>query len=213
MPEPLIGRYLSRVPRPAVTGAIAAVGFAGSWIVALQRPVARWELRVTDWLNESSDLIAGALYPIMQAGTPAGPLVAAAAIGVWRRDWWLSATTAAVGLFTWVTAKGVKEVVQRDRPPFFLAEIVVRDGDGTGLGFISGHSAVSAATAVMVMAALPRRWRVVPPVVAGLVGVARIVNGVHFPADVIGGWSFGVLIALGALRLLDGAHPPQTDES
>ncbi len=55
----------------------------------------------------------------------------------------------------------------------------------------------------MAMAALPRRWRPLPAIVALLVGVARIVHGVHLPADVVGGWSFGVLIGLGALGVVD----------
>jgi membrane-associated phospholipid phosphatase len=55
----------------------------------------------------------------------------------------------------------------------------------------------------MAMAALPRRWRPLPAIVAFLVGVARIVHGVHLPADVVGGWSFGVLVGLGALGAVD----------
>jgi membrane-associated phospholipid phosphatase len=53
------------------------------------------------------------------------------------------------------------------------------------------------------MAALPRRWWPLPIATAVLVGVARIVHGVHLPADVVGGWSFGVLVALGALGAVD----------
>jgi membrane-associated phospholipid phosphatase len=30
-----------------------------------------------------------------------------------------------------------------------------------------------------------------------------LVHGVHLPADVVGGWCVGVLLALGALALLD----------
>jgi membrane-associated phospholipid phosphatase len=40
-------------------------------------------------------------------------------------------------------------------------------------------------------------------VTAALVGIARIVFGLHLPADVVGGWSFGVLLALGALWIVD----------
>jgi membrane-associated phospholipid phosphatase len=51
----------------------------------------------------------------------------------------------------------------------------------------------------MVMVALPRQWRPLAAVIAVLVGIARIVHGVHLPADVVGGWSFGVLLGLAGL--------------
>ncbi|MGA9279587.1 phosphatase PAP2 family protein [Ilumatobacter sp.] len=54
------------------------------------------------------------------------------------------------------------------------------------------------------MGALPRRWRWVAAHLAGCVGTARIVHGVHLPADTIGGWSFGALIGLAALEITDG---------
>ena len=53
----------------------------------------------------------------------------------------------------------------------------------------------------MAMVALPRRWRPVAALVAALVGIARIVHGVHLAADVVGGWSFGVLTGLAGLWL------------
>jgi undecaprenyl-diphosphatase len=174
-----------------------------SYSIAVQRPVPEWELRLTERINDVPEAVATLLYPVMQLGTLAGPLIVAAGIALFRRDWLLSAATVAAGLTAWFGAKGVKRLVERDRPRTYLPEIIIREGDGTGLGFISGHSAVAATAAVMAMAALPQRWRWVPPVLAGLVGLARIVHGVHLPADVIGGWSFGILIAVGALGLVD----------
>lgn len=43
---------------------------------------------------------------------------------------------------------------------------------------------------------MPLRWRAVAAALARLVGVARIVHGVHLPADIVGGWSFGILVGL-----------------
>jgi undecaprenyl-diphosphatase len=148
----------------------------------------------------------------MQFGTLAGPVLAAVAIVVIRRDWWLSGATIVAGLVTWFGAKGIKRVVERDRPLTFLPGIDVREGDGTGLGYVSGHSAVAASAAVMLMVVLPGRWRAVPIAVAALVGVARIVHGVHLPADVVGGWAFGTLVSLATLWLLD-LVAPQRDAS
>lgn len=190
-------RYPSRI-----VGA-AAIGLAISYAVATWRPVPGWELSITEWINDAPDITASALYPIMQLGTLAGPAIVAVAIAVFRRDWLLSIATIVVGIVTWFTAKGVKRVVERGRPASYMPEIIIREGDGAGLGYVSGHSAVAAATAVMAMAALPARWRPALAVVAFLVGLARVVHGVHLPADLVGGWSIGVLIALGGLWIVD----------
>ncbi len=203
--------YLARFRSPIGLAVASGVGLVSSYLVAIQRPVPEWELDLTRWINDMPDAVATVLYPIMQLGTLAGPAIVAVGIAALRRDWWLSATTMATGLATWFGAKGVKRIVERDRPLGYLPEVIVREGDGSGLGYISGHSAVAASAAIMAMAALPRRWRPVPAVLAGLVGIARIVHGVHLPADVVGGWSFGVLLSLGALWALDGVRARTSD--
>ena len=191
---------------PAIALAASAV-LGVSTVVALRDPVPAWELDLTEAINGVNDFVGTLSYPVMQMGTLAGPLLVAAGIVVFRRDWWLGGSAAVAGLLAWFGAKGIKRLVDRSRPIEFLPDLIIREGDGTGLGFASGHSAVAATAAVFAMVALPRRWRVVPPIVAGLVGMARIVHGVHLPADVVGGWSFGVLVALGVLALLDVIHP------
>lgn len=191
-------------------GAIAGAAIGGlvvSYAVAAQDPVPSWELDLTGWINDVPDGVATLLYPVMQFGTLGGPVLVAVAVGVFRRDWWLSGATVVSGVVTWFAAKGVKKLVDRGRPGAYLSEITVREGDGTGLGYISGHSAVAACAAVMAMSVVPARWRPALALLAGLVGVARIVHGVHLPADVVGGWSFGTLIALGTLAVLDRIEP------
>jgi len=194
---------LGGLAHPGIIATTAYVGLVSSWIVARQDPIPEWELNLTEWINEVPDAFAYVLYPFMQLGTVGGPLVAAALIAWLTRDRILAVATAVVGVATWLAAKEVKSILERGRPMRYLPDIDVREGDGTGLGYISGHSAVAAASAVMVMAALPRRWRPLPAIAAGLVGVARIVHGVHLPADVVGGWSFGTLMALGGLAIVD----------
>jgi undecaprenyl-diphosphatase len=187
--------------------AIGAAGcFVVSLLIALPNHVSRWELDLTQWINDAPQWVADALYPVMQLGTLTAPFIVAIVIVVIRRDWLLALATIVAGLVAWFGAKGVKKLVARGRPLQYLPDIHVREGKGNGLGFISGHSAVAAASAIMLMVALPRRWRPAVAAVAALVGIARIVFGVHLPADVVGGWSFGVLVALGCLWLLDVAE-------
>jgi len=203
---------IQQLDRPGLIAGISIAALIVSYAVAVQDPVPEWELDLTEWINDAPDWLATFLYPIMQFGTLGGPILVAAGIAVFTRDRWLAATTALAGVITWLAAKGVKKLVERDRPLSYIPGIDVREGDGTGLGYVSGHSAVAASTAVMVMVVLPRRWRWLPALLAGLVGVARIIHGVHLPADVVGGWAFGTLIALGSLWILDRVEPARHAE-
>jgi len=198
--------------RPGVIAATAVTGLVTSYAIAIQDPVPAWELDVTRWVNDAPDLVARLLYPIMQFGTLGGPILFAAAVGFFRRDWWLGAAIVLAGVVTWFGAKGVKRLVERGRPGAYLSEINIREGEGTGLGYVSGHSAVAACAAVMAMTAVPTRWRPALATVAGLVGLARIVHGVHLPADLVGGWSFGTLVALCALAVLDRIEPTHRNQ-
>lgn len=180
---------------------VAVIGLAGSWLVAVRRPVPRAELDLTTTINDAPAAVAHTLWPVTQLGSVWGPVVVALAVLAFLRDKLLAATVLVTGIITWFAAKGVKEIVTRGRPRAYIPDIVVREGRGTGLGYISGHSAVAAATAVVAATALPPKARPVLALVALAVGVARIVYGVHLPADVVGGWSFGILMGLGGVEV------------
>lgn len=190
------------VPR-GVLASVAGAGFAISAAIASWRPVPDAELRLTEWINSVPDAVAKVLYVPMQAGTLVGPLAIAGLVLWRRRDTLHAATIAAAGAVTWFAAKGVKELFQRGRPAAYLPQINIREGSGTGLGFVSGHAAVAAAAAVCLAPLVPagRRWLLAAG--AGAVGVARVVFGVHLPADVVGGWAFGSLVGLLSLITLD----------
>jgi membrane-associated phospholipid phosphatase len=205
------GGRVGGLRHPGRIAIAATVGLVLSYLAAIQEPVPSWELSLTEWINGAPDVAATVLYPIMQFGTLAGPILVAIAIAVFKRDWLLSGATVVTGLVAWFAAKGVKRLVERDRPASYLPEIIIREGDGTGLGYVSGHSAVAAASAIMAMAALPQRWRPLLAIIAFLVGLARVLHGVHLPADLVGGWSLGVLIALAALWVVDRIDGTRTN--
>jgi len=188
---------------PWIVATVALLGFVATTIVARRRPLPAVEVDVNRTFNDAPAWVAHGLWPVMQLGTLWGPLVVAVVIGWWRRDRLLAVCLVVAELATWTTVRSLKEAVDRGRPPAFLDDVVVRDGVARGLGFPSGHSATAAMTAVVCMAAVPRRHRWVLVVVAVAVGVARIVHGVHLPADVIGGWSYGVLVGVATLAVYD----------
>lgn len=189
--------------RRRLTAAISVAGLAASYLTARQRPLPPTELDLTTAINNAPDVVAVALWPIMQLGNVFGPLLVAGAVAIRLHRWEFPAAIVAVGMATWSAAKLIKDQVERGRPATYLPDIVVREGDGGGFGYLSGHSAVAAATAIMVMSLLPPRWRPVPIVIAFLVGNARIVYGEHLPADVVGGWSLGAICGLAGLWLTE----------
>ena len=65
--------------------------------------------------------------------------------------------------------------------------------------FPSGHAAAAAAFATGVGLEMPA-LAVPVGALAVAVGVARVVNGVHYPSDIVGGWAVGVGVGMLTLR-------------
>jgi undecaprenyl-diphosphatase len=94
----------------------------------------------------------------------------------------------------------LKAVFARARP-----DVVVPMTTLTGYGFPSGHAMISSALYATLAALIARsvdRWRVRSYVIAAgtlitlLVGFTRIYLGVHYPSDVLAGWTSGLAWAL-----------------
>lgn len=191
-------------PGPAFrigVGVIGLVLFVAGWRLAVQEPLPNWELDVVRRLSEAPGPAAAVLWPVMQLGSFVGGLVVCAASAAVWRDVRLTVGASVAFVGAWFLAKVLKQVVDRGRPADLDAAIVVRDGAVSGLGFPSGHAAVAFALATALAPALGRRGRLVAYVLAVLVALARLVYGVHFPADVIGGAGLGLLCGLAAVVL------------
>ncbi len=96
-----------------------------------------------------------------------------------------------------------------DRP---RPDLVSHAVEVSSSSFPSGHSMMAAVTyltlAVMLGRAEPRAsirrfYIVLAGILALLVGVSRVYLGVHWPSDVLAGWSLGAAWALGVAMLAD----------
>jgi undecaprenyl-diphosphatase len=131
------------------------------------------------------------LQIIMQAGAFGSSFVTAGlALVLGRRL--LARDLAISGTLAWLVAKLVKAQVARERPAELLEDVIVHGGEATGLGFPSGHAAVSAALATAASPYLPREARLATWVVAGIVSFSRVYVGAHLPIDIVGGVPLGV---------------------
>jgi len=136
---------------------------------------------------------------ITQAGsafvTIGGGLGVAVWLG-WRGQRWLAAVLGATVFGERLVVDGLKLLIDRTRPTFDLHPVATHSSS-----FPSGHAGNSMAVLLAIaLIAVPRAQRlsaVVTAVVASLIiGSTRPYLGVHWPSDVIGGWSLGAAIAI-----------------
>lgn len=189
---------------------IALVGLALAWAVMLLFGAMEFDrgLLLFFYGGDRPTLAAAARWLTLLGGWEL--LVAASAAGIalllTRRDWRGALLLAAITGSGRLLVILQKDWTARVRPDP-LGHLVPVES----YAFPSGHAANAALVWICLALLLPRSersraWAVWAAVwLTLLVGASRIVLGVHWPSDVIGGWAFGLLWTLLVLRL--AGHP------
>lgn len=99
-------------------------------------------------------------------------------------------------------ADGLKALIWSPRPCFELSDVNLRVNMLTSSGTISAHAANTAAAA-FVLTYLLGRWGWPWIALSLFVGISRVFVGVHYPSQVLFGWSAGILIGLGVVKLYE----------
>jgi undecaprenyl-diphosphatase len=138
----------------------------------------------------------------MYGVVPAAVVITLALLAARRRGNAIFFAVAMVGAGTLNT--GAKLVFRRTRPDLWLSPAPEHT-----YSFPSGHSMGSMAlVAALAVLAWPTRWRWWAIVLGGaftlLVGCSRIYLGVHFPSDVVAGWSASLVWVLGLSQVAYG---------
>ena len=197
-------RYLSDawVAGIALGLAIAASRFRASTLTDAERDV-------FESINHLSSVISGPVQAVMLFGVFAAIPVTAVLAMIFRR-FRLATVLLAAGCLAYALAKVAKPIVDAGRPLAVLpnTDVIIRGAVAQGLGYPSGHSAVSAALALAALPYLNGRYRWLILLVPLVVGFARIYVGAHLPLDVLGGWAIGVGSAF-IVHLIAG-RPPLT---
>jgi undecaprenyl-diphosphatase len=97
------------------------------------------------------------------------------------------------GIFAWALANLLKYLFYTARPVEILSNVSPLFSK-TGYAFPSGHATFFMALAVAIFFSHKKAGYVFM-FFALLIGVARIIAGVHFPVDILGGFVLGFLIA------------------
>lgn len=171
-------------------------------VIARRRVVHPAERQVFHAVNNLPRGIAVPITVVMQAGGFAAiPVVAGAARLAHQRR--LSVAAAVSGTVVWAGCKALKRSVGRGRPTDHLENPTIRGAAQRGLGFPSGHAAVSATLAGLVSPLVSPPLRVAVWAVAAATAVARVYVGAHLPLDVLGGAGVGLAVASATRLVLD----------
>jgi len=158
-----------------------------------------WPVDIADWIGSATGPKTSVIYSV----------VIVAALALARKYRW-AVLVAAAGIAGVAIAEAFKIIISRTRPPG--AELYVSDLDKS---FPSGHATAGiylyvCIAVILILLARAHNW----PLLQGigivlfgfgiLIGVSRIVLGVHWLSDVIAGWLLGSATLLIALAL---THP------
>lgn len=129
-------------------------------------------------------------------------IVAILTIALWR--WWGWGAALAMGLTTLVsafTSEVLKAYFGRLRP-----DLVPHLDFVDTAAYPSGHANNAAVVYILFIMLVPQArhvgWQVVAALLILVTGLSRIMLGVHWPTDVIGGWMLGTAFALLAAAVI-----------
>jgi undecaprenyl-diphosphatase len=173
--------------------------FDGGGLVAHDQAVLGW------FVDHRTDAWIRAARFVSTIGGFASLAIVGVVLGLvlWRRgvNWLLAAAPLASLLLASLASTVAKSLFNRDRPPVTVHETTV-----TLAAFPSGHSTDAAAfflalALTLSITAVHRRSTKVLLFVAGLlcaglVGLSRLILGVHWLSDVVAGWTLGWAIGL-----------------
>jgi undecaprenyl-diphosphatase len=89
----------------------------------------------------------------------------------------------------------LKSVYVRQRPPLVLNGVILPIGPDSGSSFPSGHTTRAFAVASLVSLRMGRKYALLLVLAIG-VALSRVIIGVHFPLDVVGGAFLGIVLGL-----------------
>jgi undecaprenyl-diphosphatase len=141
-------------------------------------------------------------------GTQRYIIVALLALFLWlRHHWRLGAVLAGASLLSSLASDGLKLAFARARP-----DLVPHLDHASSFAFPSGHATSAAVVYLLFAFIVPSQrrglWLSIGIVLTILTGISRIMLGVHWPSDVLGGWLLGAGFASAGLAVARVSEQP-----
>lgn len=208
----MLGRNVSASAVMALAGVVIVVLLALAVSTSVSEPFDRAVMNAV-----RSDALHQVLSPLRwitelgSTGAVTVMAIVAILVGVLIGPWRHGVAGAVTIALASIGNQGLKAFISRERPDL-LEPIVVEHG----FSFPSGHAALSMVAygvlGVLVMRSrLPIAVRRVIVVALGvlvlLIGLSRVWLGVHYPTDVLAGWTAGATIVLVYARLTRSVSP------
>ncbi|MDR7402732.1 MAG: phosphatase PAP2 family protein [Armatimonadota bacterium] len=125
----------------------------------------------------------------------------------WCVDFGMGMRVGAIFLLSVMVNSVLKDALMQPRPPDLKPSVKLVEADGYGLP--SGHAQAAAAVWGTLGAWARTRWAWgLAATMTVLVGVSGGYLGVHFPTDVLAGWTLGSLLAAAVPAVLPAILPP-----
>lgn len=153
--------------------------------------------------HATGDLLIASVQWVSWLGEPAQrslAMVIFAALLYMRKRPWAALVMIVVPPLAGATSSLLKEIFGRARP-----DVVPHLDTVTSLSFPSGHAtnvmAIYLLAALLLAQARRPLWIGLALLMAAAVGASRLLLGVHWPGDVLGGWFWGAGIAILGARI------------
>jgi undecaprenyl-diphosphatase len=179
-------------------GTLATAGYTAAIDLPVLRTLALKTGQSPDWLIATAQFVSwtggGAQRYIMVA-------LFAVALGWWHK-WRAGAGLIAASLLSSFASDVLKAAFARPRPALMPHLDAVNN-----LSYPSGHAtnamAVYLFMALMVPTEHRARWMIPMMLLVLATGLSRMMLGVHYPSDIIGGWMLGAAFAMAAAQIVN----------
>ncbi len=174
---------------PIMQGSLAFALFVVSVLLTRNSTIPGWEIDMFKFFYSLPSFMHTLFFFVTQFGS-VYILVLLLIIYLLRKRYHIVLRLLMTGSLAYLSAGVIKDILGRGRPYEFLHNVINLDVI-RGSGFPSGHMALATALALTMGHYLPKKYHWIIPVWILGVGISRLILGVHFPMDIVGGFAIG----------------------